>query len=72
VSIVETDTEPNYDVVAVGNALVDVLSNEADELLGILDLVKGTMAMVDRELSDSIYSAMGPGVESSGGSASGS
>ena len=66
---VETDTEPNYDVVAVGNALVDVLSNESDDLLGILDLVKGTMAMVDRDQSDSIYAALSPAVESSGGSA---
>jgi sugar/nucleoside kinase (ribokinase family) len=66
---VDTDTEPNYDVVAVGNALVDVLSNESEDLLGILDLVKGTMAMVDQELSDSIYAALSPGVESSGGSA---
>ncbi len=68
-STVDTDTEPNYDVVAVGNALVDVLSNEPEDLLGILDLVKGTMAMVDQELSDSIYAALSPGVESSGGSA---
>jgi sugar/nucleoside kinase (ribokinase family) len=63
------DTRTNYDVVAVGNALVDVLSNEDDELLGLLDLVKGTMAMVDRDLSDSIYAALSPGVEASGGSA---
>ena len=64
-----TDTEPHYDIVAVGNALVDVVSNEQVELLGILDLVKGTMAMVDRDLSDSIYAALSPGVEASGGSA---
>ena len=66
---IDSDTRPNHDVVAVGNALVDVLSNESDELLGLLDLVKGTMAMVDHDLSDSIYAALGPGVEASGGSA---
>ncbi|MGZ8735080.1 MAG: adenosine kinase [Acidimicrobiia bacterium] len=66
---VDTDLPPNHDVVAVGNALVDVLSNESEELLGLLDLVKGTMAMVDQDLSDSIYAALSPGVESSGGSA---
>ena len=64
-----TDTQPNHDVIAVGNALVDVLSNETVELLGLLDLDKGTMTMVDRDLSDSIYAALSPGVESSGGSA---
>ncbi len=66
---VDTDTQPNHDVIAVGNALVDVLSNETVELLGLLDLDKGTMTMVDRDLSDSIYAALSPGVESSGGSA---
>jgi sugar/nucleoside kinase (ribokinase family) len=69
VTAIETDTEATYDVVAVGNALVDVLSNEAEELLGLLDLVKGTMAMVDRDQSDAIYAALGPGIEASGGSA---
>jgi sugar/nucleoside kinase (ribokinase family) len=69
VSTPDTATEPNHDVIAVGNALFDVLSNESDDLLGVLDLVKGTMAMVDREQSDSIYAALGPGIEGSGGSA---
>jgi sugar/nucleoside kinase (ribokinase family) len=57
------------DVVAVGNALVDVLATAKDEDLVALDLVKGTMVIVDLARSESIYSTMGPTTEASGGSA---
>ena len=57
------------DVVAVGNALVDVLGSATDEDLVALDLVKGTMVIVDHERSESIYATMGPTTEASGGSA---
>jgi adenosine kinase len=57
------------DVVAIGNALVDVLSTATDEDLAALDLVKGTMALVDLERSRAIYETMGPATEASGGSA---
>jgi sugar/nucleoside kinase (ribokinase family) len=62
-------SEATYDVAAIGNALVDVLSHEPDALVERLGLVKGTMAMVDRARADDVYAAMGPGVEISGGSA---
>ncbi len=57
------------DVVAVGNALVDVLASATDEDVQKLGLVKGTMAIVDRERSEAIYATMGPTVAASGGSA---
>ncbi len=57
------------DVVAIGNALVDVLASAKDEDLAALDLVKGTMALVDQARSESIYAAMGPTTEASGGAA---
>ncbi len=60
---------PTLDVVAVGNALVDVLASATDEDLAALDLVKGTMALVDHDRSQAIYAAMGPTTEASGGSA---
>ncbi|MGO8873418.1 MAG: adenosine kinase [Acidimicrobiales bacterium] len=60
---------PRLDVVAVGNALVDVLASAKDADLDALDLVKGTMVLVDHARSESIYAAMGPTVEASGGSA---
>ncbi|MGD0393259.1 MAG: adenosine kinase [Acidimicrobiales bacterium] len=60
---------PNLDVVAIGNALVDVLASASDADLEALDLVKGTMVLVDHDRSESIYAAMGPTTEASGGSA---
>jgi len=63
------DEHTPIDVVAVGNALVDVLGSATDEDLVRLGLVKGTMALVDLERSRAIYETMGPTVEASGGSA---
>jgi len=59
----------DLDVVAVGNALVDVLARATDDDLGRLALVKGSMELVDLARSTTIYGAMGAGVEVSGGSA---
>lgn len=60
---------PRLDVVAVGNALVDVLGSARDEDLEALDLIKGTMVIVDHARSEAIYATMGPTTEASGGSA---
>ncbi len=57
------------DVLGIGNALVDVLSNESDDLVSRLGLVKGSMALIDEERMRELYGAMGPGTELSGGSA---
>jgi sugar/nucleoside kinase (ribokinase family) len=57
------------DVVAIGNALVDVLASAHDADLEALDLVKGTMVLVDQERSEAIYATMGATTEASGGSA---
>ena len=57
------------DVVGIGNALVDVLASATDADLEELDLVKGTMVLVDHERSAAIYDAMGATTEASGGSA---
>ena len=57
------------DVVAIGNALVDVLASAADADLAPLDLVKGTMVIVDHSRSEAIYATMGSTIEASGGSA---
>jgi sugar/nucleoside kinase (ribokinase family) len=62
-------TDDALDVVTIGNALVDVLTSANDEDLAALGLVKGTMALVDRERSEQIYASMGPTTEASGGSA---
>ncbi|MGH9041256.1 MAG: adenosine kinase [Acidimicrobiia bacterium] len=62
--------EPSaYDVLAIGNAIVDVLSHCDDELVARHGLEKGTMTLVDGERAAAVYETMGPGVEVSGGSA---
>jgi sugar/nucleoside kinase (ribokinase family) len=65
----EGGAEPRLDVVAIGNALVDVLASVDDAALGRLRLVKGTMALVQLDRAEEIYATMGTTVEASGGSA---
>lgn len=57
------------DVVGIGNALVDVLSQESDAFLAAQGLTKGAMQLVDEARAGALYAAMGPAVEVSGGSA---
>lgn len=64
-----TMTDLRYDVLAVGNAIVDILSHETDEFLQDNNLVKGSMALIDEVQSQSLYDKMGVTVEQSGGSA---
>jgi sugar/nucleoside kinase (ribokinase family) len=59
----------DLDVVGIGNALVDVLSQEADAFLAAQGLIKGAMQLVDEPRARELYAAMGPAVEISGGSA---
>ncbi|MDP9404900.1 MAG: adenosine kinase [Actinomycetota bacterium] len=57
------------DVVAVGHAIVDVIASASDEDLDLHGLVKGSMVLVHAEQADASYAAMGPAVQTSGGSA---
>lgn len=63
------DDRDALDVVGIGNALVDVLSHEAEGFLTEHELVKGAMALVDAERAEALYAAMGQAIEASGGSA---
>ncbi|HEY5024267.1 MAG TPA: adenosine kinase [Acidimicrobiales bacterium] len=58
-----------FDVVAIGSSLVDVLTDATEEDLHRADLVKGSMALVDLARAATLYGAMGPATEVSGGSA---
>jgi sugar/nucleoside kinase (ribokinase family) len=58
-----------YDVVGVGNALVDVISHAGDEFITRHDLVKGSMTLVGTDRAMELYHALGGAVEMSGGSA---
>jgi sugar/nucleoside kinase (ribokinase family) len=60
--------ETTYDVVAVGNALVDVLAHATDDFLAAQGLVKSSMRLIDAEEADRLYAALGPSIEASGGS----
>jgi len=59
----------HFDVVGIGNAIVDVLVQADDDLLDNFELTKGTMALVDEHQAETLYASVGPGLETSGGSA---
>lgn len=58
-----------FDVVGVGNALVDVLAPSEDAFLVEQGIDKGVMQLIDTARASSLYAAMGPATEISGGSA---
>jgi sugar/nucleoside kinase (ribokinase family) len=62
-------TSATYDVIGVGNAIVDVLSPTEDDFLTRHGLDKGMMTLIDTDQAAALYDAMGPGIEVSGGSA---
>ena len=62
-------TAKTLDVVGIGNAIVDVLVQADDDLIDNFDLTKGTMALVDEQQAERLYAHVGPGLETSGGSA---
>ena len=62
-------TDPQFDVIGIGNAIVDVLAHADDEFLAAEGLTKGTMTLIDAEEAKRLYQKIGPAVECSGGSA---
>ena len=62
-------TALHYDVLGIGNAIVDVIARAEDDFLVAQGMNKGAMALIDEARAQAIYAAMGPAVESSGGSA---
>lgn len=60
---------PRYDVAAVGNALVDIITNTNDAFLAAEGIHKNAMQLVSAEQSDALYGKIGPAIETSGGSA---
>ncbi|MDQ3381077.1 MAG: adenosine kinase [Actinomycetota bacterium] len=59
----------DIDVIGIGNALVDVITHEDDDFLAEFGLAKGTMHLIDEARAQSLYDAMGPGIQMSGGAA---
>lgn len=58
-----------FDVVAIGNAIVDVIARADDALIEAEGLTKGSMRLIDGVEAERLYAAMGPAIEMSGGSA---
>jgi adenosine kinase len=62
-------TAARYDVLGIGNAIVDVIAKAEDDFLITHGMHKGGMALIDEARAQAIYQAMGTATESSGGSA---
>lgn len=61
--------EPSIDVIAIGNAIIDVIARCDEDTIGELGLSRGGMMLIDADRATQLYAAMGPGLEVSGGSA---
>lgn len=62
-------SQPGLDVVAIGNAIVDILAHVDDALIEELALIRGGMRLIDAGEADALYARMKNPIEASGGSA---
>ncbi|HET6537974.1 MAG TPA: adenosine kinase [Sphingopyxis sp.] len=62
-------TSARYDILAIGNAIVDVIARASDAMIENEALVKGSMRLIEAPEAERLYQAMGPAIEMSGGSA---
>ena len=58
-----------YDVLCIGNAIVDIIARCDEAFLSESEIIKGAMNLIDAERAELLYSRMGPAIEASGGSA---
>lgn len=65
----EATPDLRYDVIAIGNAIVDVLGHSSDAAIDELGLTRGGMTLVDTARAEELYSHMGQTTQVSGGSA---
>ena len=59
----------DYDVLCIGNAIVDIISHADEKFLVDNGIIKGAMKLIDMERAVDLYARMGPAIEASGGSA---
>lgn len=59
----------DYDVLTIGNAIVDIIARTEDDFIRVNGIIKGAMNLIDAERAELLYSRMGPAIETSGGSA---
>ncbi len=62
------DKKGNFDVLGIGNAIVDILSFTDDNFLQEHGFAKGSMTLVDEAVASSFYAKLGQTTECSGGS----
>ena len=62
-------SQHRLDVLAIGNAIVDVIADSSDEFVAGIGMPKGSMRLIDEAEAAKLYEAMGPARELSGGSA---
>ncbi len=62
-------TQKSFDVLTIGNAIVDVIAKVDEAFVAREKLVKGSMNLIDEARAEQLYSVMGPATEISGGSA---
>ena len=58
----------SYDVIGIGNAIVDVISHASDDFLTRMGIEKGVMQLVDRDRAEALYDAMEDRIKTPGGS----
>ncbi|TWG91334.1 sugar/nucleoside kinase (ribokinase family) [Mesorhizobium sp. J18] len=58
-----------FDVLCIGNAIVDIIARCDEAFLQENGIIKGAMNLIDAERAELLYSRMGPAIEASGGSA---
>ncbi len=58
-----------YDVLTIGNAIVDIIARAEDDFLVENNINKAAMNLIDAERAVKLYDVMGPAIEASGGSA---
>jgi sugar/nucleoside kinase (ribokinase family) len=62
-------TKTKFDVLTIGNAIVDVIAQVDEAFVSREQLVKGSMNLIDEARAEHLYAVMGPALEISGGSA---
>ena len=58
-----------FDVLCIGNAIVDIIARCEESFLVDNGIIKGAMNLIDTDRAELLYSRMGPAIEASGGSA---
>jgi sugar/nucleoside kinase (ribokinase family) len=58
-----------FDVLCIGNAIVDIIARCEENFLVENGIAKGAMNLIDAARAELLYSRMGPAIEASGGSA---